>query len=198
MTLSRLPAILSPLNLSRIASWISQGRLDPNRTITVRELVLSRCVSRVQDGVKLLADGAEQLTIPIDIIVSRASAQAIAAVERAGGKVTTRYYTPMAVRKIVAGTMESSISLMTHGNDAGRAAMLEGVHRGMHRLPDPTSRKNIEYYRDPAHRGYLRHLLKEGESPSLLFKAPGTGILKEKRGTMTAKRKTSTEDNRMW
>jgi large subunit ribosomal protein L15 len=41
-----------------------------------------------------------------------------------------------------------------------------------YRLPDATGRKDIEYYRDPAHRGYLAYTLKEGESPSLFFKPP--------------------------
>ena len=41
-----------------------------------------------------------------------------------------------------------------------------------YRLPDPASRKDIEYYRDPAHRGYLSHTLAEGDSPSLFFKPP--------------------------
>ena len=44
-----------------------------------------------------------------------------------------------------------------------------------YRLPDATSRKDIEYYRDPKHRGYLSHLVKEGESPSLFFKVPRKG-----------------------
>jgi large subunit ribosomal protein L15 len=42
-----------------------------------------------------------------------------------------------------------------------------------YRLPDATSRKDIEYYRDPAHRGYLAYMVKQGESPSLFFKPPG-------------------------
>jgi large subunit ribosomal protein L15 len=41
-------------------------------------------------------------------------------------------------------------------------------------LPDPTSREEIEYYRDPAHRGYMSHTLQPGESPSLYFKVPGS------------------------
>ena len=41
-----------------------------------------------------------------------------------------------------------------------------------YRLPDATGRKDIEYYRDPAHRGYLSHTLAEGDSPSLFFKPP--------------------------
>ena len=40
------------------------------------------------------------------------------------------------------------------------------------RLPDPTSRKDLEYYRDAARRGYLAHEVPEGDSPSLYFKTP--------------------------
>ena len=40
-----------------------------------------------------------------------------------------------------------------------------------YRLPDPTSRKDIEYYRDPKNRGYLAHTVdvEGGEVPDLYF-----------------------------
>ena len=73
----------SPINLNRIQYWISNNRLDPSKPITMRELNKSRCIHGVaEDGVKLLARGAEELTIPIHIVVSRASAAAIEAVEK--------------------------------------------------------------------------------------------------------------------
>ena len=46
---------------------------------------------------------AEKLTHPINIVVSRASGPAIAAVERAGGQVMTRYYTQQSIRRILRG-----------------------------------------------------------------------------------------------
>jgi len=49
-----------------------------------------------------------------------------------------------------------------------------------YRLPDPASRKDIEYYRDPAHRGYLSYQVAAGHGPSLFFKTPGTGTVKKK------------------
>lgn len=52
-----------------------------------------------------------------------------------------------------------------------------------YRLPDPTSRWDIEYYRDPAHRGYMSHLLEEGENPSLFF-----GVPSEKRAAKKSRR----------
>jgi large subunit ribosomal protein L15 len=50
------------------------------------------------------------------------------------------------------------------------------------KLANPTARKDIEYYRDPEHRGYLSDTLNEGESPSLFWiesKVKGQGLTKE-------------------
>ena len=48
--------------------------------------------------------------------------------------------------------------------------------RYRYRLADPTSRRDFEYYRDHAHRGYLSPMVKEGESPSLYFKVPSSPL----------------------
>ena len=67
---------------------------------------------------------------------------------------------------------------------------------GGYRLPDPTSRKDLEFYRDPAKRGYLTHLVGEGEGPSLFFKTPGVkgrGPLQRKKESEKGK-----EPNRIW
>ena len=40
-----------------------------------------------------------------------------------------------------------------------------------YRLPDPTSRKDLEYYRDRANNGYLSHTVREGANPSLYYKS---------------------------
>ena len=94
LTISSFSVEMSPINLNRIQDWIDQGRLDPTKPITVKELAESRCLHGVKnDGVKLLARGKQELKTPINILVSRASAAAIEAVEAAGGKGTTRYYT---------------------------------------------------------------------------------------------------------
>lgn len=91
-----------PLNLSRLQTWIDAGRLDPTHPITARELYLSRCIHRLGDGgVKLLADGAESLRQPVDLVVSRASTMAIRAVEGLGGSITCKYYTPLTLRALV-------------------------------------------------------------------------------------------------
>ena len=185
---------LEKLNLAKLASWISQGRIDPTRPITPRELLQSKCISRPKDGVKLLAGGKETLpTQPLHIIISRASAQAIAAVEAAGGKVSTRYYTKFAFRQILKGRMDPVHSLRSKFDEAEWGPRLAG--QNIYRLPDPTSRKAMEYYRDPAYRGYLSYMVPEGQTPSLFFKTPGVGVRGERKGKEP---KAKAQDNRLF
>lgn len=112
--------------------------------------------------------------------MSRASASAIAAIEAAGGKVVTRYYTKEAIRNLVRGKAVNTGAPLPVGRQFV-ARELQKLKEGpyMYRLPDPVGRWHIEYYRDPAHRGYLSHQLKPGESPSLYFKVPGTEVRKK-------------------
>lgn len=198
---------LSPINLNRIQSWLSQSRLDPSRPITLRELAASRCIHGVaRDGVKLLARGKEELTQPIHLVVSRASVEAIAAVEKAGGSVTTRYYTPFAVKKIRRGEMDAIHSLqsriaLSEDSEAGALqavdALADEARRYPFRLPDPTSRKDLEYYRDERHRGYLAHTVKAGQGPSLFFRTPGTSR-RGKGEVGKAKKAGGLDGGRLW
>lgn len=202
---------LTPVNLSTIASWVSTGRLNPTLPITIRELRASRVTSTIRPGgVKLLAKDAAALQTPLHIIVSRASAAAIAAVEAAGGSVTTRYYSPAAIRRVLRGESHPVLSRLARPEGIGatvdaagavvegaqgqRRAVMPGLvlaQRVMkpedeyrYRLPDATSRRDLEYYRDPAKRGYLSWQVGEGEGPSLFFKTPveaAAGVQEAKR-----------------
>ncbi|WEW61705.1 YmL10 [Emydomyces testavorans] len=223
---------ISKVNIDRIQDWIDQGRLDPARPITLKELVKSRCIHGIKDGVKLLggsrvpaaaaadadaaADAPPLLKQPINIIVSRASASAIAAVEAAGGSVVTRYYTRHAIRRILSGRTDAYVSLAWAQMEAQKQKQdgSDGVGMGVvgmgmdkprvkgegfqYRLPDPTARRDIEYYRDPAHRGYLSYLVGEGEGPSLFFRPPGGA---EEEGAKKKKKRgsaTTAGENRVW
>ena len=170
---------MSEVNLFRIQQWIDQGRLDPTKRITPKELIESRLIGTPRDGVKILSRGSDKLKQPIDVLVSRASASAIQAIEAAGGKVVTRYYTRQGIRRLLTGESVSTDEPLPQGAEHVDK-VLEAARKApfRYRLPDPTSRKDIEYYRDPAHRGYLSHLLKEGESPSLYWKVPGVEKIK--------------------
>ena len=183
-----------PVNLDKIQSWIDQGRIDPSKPITVKELSMSNCVSNIKDGVKLLSRGAATLRQPINVVVSRASASAIAAVEAAGGSVVTRYYTHSSIRRILRGKIDPINSLqsqITEGWEQRKSGFT-------FRLPDPTSRKDIEYYRDAAHRGYLSHLVEEGEGPSLYFKTPVTAAVDGKEAVKKSAKVKAALENRVW
>jgi large subunit ribosomal protein L15 len=169
------------VNLDTIQLWINKGRLDPSKPITIKELTRSKCVNGVKDGVKLLARGKTELTSSINIVVSRASEEAIEAVEKLGGTVTSRYYTEFAVQKIKAGEMDPVHSLQSRIDIPGASSppaqdVLGGTRldrsKYLYRLPDPTSRKDFEYYRDITKRGYLSHTVAAGQGPSLFFKNP--------------------------
>lgn len=42
------------LNLDRLQHWIQSGRIDGSKTITMKDLLDSRCIHKIEDGVKLL------------------------------------------------------------------------------------------------------------------------------------------------
>ena len=67
-----------------------------------------------------------------------------------------------------------------------------------YRLPDPTSRKDIEYYRDAAHRGYLSHLVEEGQGPSLFFKTPASIEAAVKGAAKKSASVKAALENRVW
>lgn len=74
------------INLSTLQNAIESKKLDPKADITEDALVEAGVVRRKKDGIRLLARG--ELKAKVNITVSGASAAAIAAVEKAGGKVT--------------------------------------------------------------------------------------------------------------
>lgn len=164
---------MSAVNLDRLQEFIDAGRIDPSKQITPRELIRSGLIGTAKDGVKILARGKSDLTTPVDLLVSRASASAIETIEKAGGKIVTRYFTRQSIKWLVQGKTVASSTPLPVGPEFIEA-QLERKRKNpfLRRLPDPTSREDIEYYRDPAHRGYLSHMLQPGESPSLYFKVP--------------------------
>ncbi|SEA97343.1 50S ribosomal protein L15 [Rubrimonas cliftonensis] len=73
------------INLDTIERAFERGALSGDGVIDENVLVATGVVRRVLDGVKLLAKG--ELTRPVTLELAAASAAAIAAVEKTGGKV---------------------------------------------------------------------------------------------------------------
>jgi large subunit ribosomal protein L15 len=74
-----------PLNLDRLQAAVDAGRLDPAQPVNLQALRAAGLVSKRRDGIRLLARG--ELSAPLTIEVDGASRAAIAAVEKAGGKL---------------------------------------------------------------------------------------------------------------
>lgn len=73
------------VNLGRLQTAIDNKKLNAKKAINVEALVAAGLVGKVKDGVRLLAKG--EIKASINIEVTGASKGAIAAVEKAGGKV---------------------------------------------------------------------------------------------------------------
>jgi large subunit ribosomal protein L15 len=74
------------INLGRLQQAIDAGQVDIKNPVTENTLVNVGMVAKLYDGVRLLGKG--EIKAKITITVTGASASAIAAVEKAGGKVT--------------------------------------------------------------------------------------------------------------
>jgi large subunit ribosomal protein L15 len=78
---------LAEVNLWRIEQAIEAKKLDPKKAIDAQVLIAAGVIRRAKDGVRLLGEG--ELKSKLDITVYSASKSAAAAVEKAGGKLTT-------------------------------------------------------------------------------------------------------------
>jgi len=99
----------------------------------MNHLLDTRCIHKIENGVKLLAEGADDWTLPINIEVSRASQRAIEAIEMAGGKIVCRYYNRLGLRYVTKP--EKFIAPI--------------------KFAGPAKHKEKMWYCDPKHRGYL-------------------------------------------
>jgi len=80
------PNDYAELNIGRLQQAIEAGTVDAKKPITGETLMEAGIVGRARDGVRLLGKG--ELKTKVTITVAGASASAIAAVEKLGGKVT--------------------------------------------------------------------------------------------------------------
>lgn len=80
------PKDYAELNLGRLQLAIEAKRIDASQPITEEILLKAGVVTKSCDGVRLLAKG--EIKAKVNLTVAGASASAIAAVEKAGGKVT--------------------------------------------------------------------------------------------------------------
>ena len=73
------------INLERIQRALDGGSLDKKRPIDVAALIAAGVISKPRDGIRVLANGA--VKDKIEIHAAGASKAAVAAIEKAGGKI---------------------------------------------------------------------------------------------------------------
>jgi large subunit ribosomal protein L15 len=78
---------LAEVNLWRLEQAVAAGKLDAKKAIDAAALIAAGVIRRELDGVRLLGKG--ELTSKLNLTVYSASASAKAAVEKAGGTLTT-------------------------------------------------------------------------------------------------------------
>ena len=151
-----------PINVGTIQDYIDMGRLsvpsDGDQPLTIKDLVDAGITkaSSVKHGVKLLGKGQYRLRSPIKIEVSRASDKAIAAIERAGGEITTVHYNRLALRallkpeKFAAGSGLGSVANDEDNDNESSDSNKPLVPRQA--KPPP---KLMPYYTNYKKRGYL-------------------------------------------
>jgi large subunit ribosomal protein L15 len=74
------------VNLGLIEKFIAAGKLNAKEEITEDALVAAGVTSNKRDGIRVLAKG--ELKSKLNLTVTGASASAVEAIEKAGGKVT--------------------------------------------------------------------------------------------------------------
>jgi large subunit ribosomal protein L15 len=74
------------VNIGLIQKFIAAGKLDAKTDITEDALVAAGVTANKRDGIRVLAKG--EITAKVSLHVTGASASAVEAVEKAGGKVT--------------------------------------------------------------------------------------------------------------
>lgn len=74
------------LNLGRLQKAIESGKLDTKQPITCELLMKAGVVAKARDGVRVLGKG--EFKSKVELTVAGASKSAIAAIEKAGGKIT--------------------------------------------------------------------------------------------------------------
>jgi large subunit ribosomal protein L15 len=74
------------LNIGALQTAVDAKKLDAKKNVDTAALRAAGLVTKAKDGIRLLGQG--ELSAKLNIEVAGASASAIAAVEKAGGKVT--------------------------------------------------------------------------------------------------------------
>jgi len=146
------------ISLEKLQLMIDTGRLDPGRPIDLAALCSTRVVTCVPDknqfGFNLTGEGMDRFVSKVNIEVQWANEQAIAAIERVGGRITCGYFD---LHSAVALT--DPVKFFMTGAPIPR------------RLTPPQAL--MRFYVNPSNRGYLADPMKVKEDKLVLAQKYG-------------------------
>ncbi|KAF7269269.1 mitochondrial ribosomal protein L15 [Rhynchophorus ferrugineus] len=129
-----------PLSMLTLQTLIDTNRIDTSKPIDLVSILNTGLYKLYPDqhqfGVHLTDEGADIFNAKINLEVQWANELVIAAIERAGGVITTSYYDPHSLQAMI-----NTVKFFQKGVPIPRRMM-----------PPPDA---IEYYSDPSNRGYL-------------------------------------------
>lgn len=132
--------IYKQLNLKRIQEFWNNGRISLQKG-DVLDIKAMRQYGLItgsfKDGVKILGNGKYSYNVPLNIQASKASIDAISAIEKAGNTYESKYFTKLSLR----GHIDPDSFYLKKGY-----LPLE---------PRPIHRRDVTYYSDVTKRGYL-------------------------------------------
>lgn len=105
------------VNLGRLQKAIDAGKLDVKKTVDGDVLRTAGLAGKSRDGIRLLAKG--EIKAPLTIEVAGASAAAVAAVEKAGGKVVIAANKPAKAKADGKGDEKSAAKGQAKGENKG-------------------------------------------------------------------------------
>ncbi|KAL1215435.1 Large ribosomal subunit protein uL15c [Cardamine amara subsp. amara] len=91
-----------PVGLGKIAKLINAGKIDSHELITMKTLKDVGAIGKqIEDGVRLMGRGADDIKWPLHFEVSRVTVRAKEVVEAAGGSVRRVYYNKLSLRALL-------------------------------------------------------------------------------------------------
>lgn len=128
------------VNLERIQTFWENGRIPLKAGETLDIKTMRECgliTGSLKDGVKLLGNGKEEYTVPLNVEASKATLSAISTIEKLEQKYTSVYHTKLGLRAHVF----PETFLLKKGYLPLQAR--------------PTHRRDVEYYSSAEKKGYL-------------------------------------------
>ncbi|EGC29003.1 hypothetical protein DICPUDRAFT_84943 [Dictyostelium purpureum] len=98
---SKFERVYNPVNFNTLNRLITEGKINPNETITMKHLFDLNVTGSISHGIKLLSDGKEYFKHKINIELTDFSKAAKETIENLGGTAQPVYYDRVGLRYLL-------------------------------------------------------------------------------------------------